>query len=37
MDQCMVNLGTKHNVKLWDQVTVFGPNKEGASGSRFSL
>ncbi|MBQ0167300.1 MAG: alanine racemase [Treponema sp.] len=24
MDQCMVCLGSKHNVKRWDKVTVFG-------------
>lgn len=25
MDQCMVNLGTTHDVKRWDVVTIFGP------------
>lgn len=29
MDQCMVCLGSKHNVKRWDKVTVFG-YEEGA-------
>ncbi len=31
MDQCMVNLGKKHNVKRWDPVTVFGPDARGFS------
>ena len=26
MDQCMVNLGTDHDVQLWDSVTIFGPD-----------
>ena len=28
MDQCMVNLGTDHDVKLWDNVTFFGYKSE---------
>lgn len=31
MDQCMVNLGSKTDVKRWDKVTVFGPDKKGDS------
>lgn len=26
MDQCMINLGQNSNIKLWDKVTIFGPN-----------
>ena len=37
MDQCMVNLGTNHGVKLWDSVTVFGPNKDGPSAADLAL
>ncbi|MCQ2580396.1 MAG: alanine racemase [Treponemataceae bacterium] len=36
MDQCMVNLGSKHDVKLWDQVTVFGPDKNGPSAAKLA-
>lgn len=37
MDQCMVNLGTNHGVKLWDSVTVFGPDKAGLSAADLAL
>lgn len=30
MDQCMVELGKNHNVKLWDKVLIFGPKESGA-------
>lgn len=30
MDQCMVELGKNHNVKLWDNVLIFGPKESGA-------
>lgn len=30
MDQCMVELGKNHNVKLWDKVHIFGPEESGA-------
>lgn len=37
MDQCMVNLGSRHNVKLWDSVTIFGPDKSGPSAADLAL
>lgn len=30
MDQCMVEIGKNHNVKLWDKVLIFGPKESGA-------
>lgn len=30
MDQCMVELGKNHDVKLWDKVMIFGPKESGA-------
>ena len=27
MDQCMIYLGSKHNVKRWDKAVIFGPGK----------
>ena len=30
MDQCMVELGKNHNIKLWDKVLIFGPKESGA-------
>jgi len=30
MDQCMVELGKNHDVKLFDKVLIFGPKKSGA-------
>lgn len=33
MDQCMVNLGAKHDVERWDTVTVFGPQKNSPTAA----
>ena len=33
MDQCMVNLGPKHNVERWDTVTIFGPQKNSPTAA----
>lgn len=30
MDQCMVDLGKNHNVKLFDKAIIFGPEESGA-------
>lgn len=37
MDQCMVELGKNHNVKLWDKVLIFGPKESGALNTADNL
>lgn len=37
MDQCMVELGKNHNVKLWDKVMIFGPEESGAKSDADEL
>jgi len=37
MDQCMVNLGKDHNVKLFDKVMIFGPKESGANNTADDL
>lgn len=37
MDQCMVELGKNHDVKLWDKVHIFGPEESGAKNTAEEL
>ncbi len=37
MDQCMVELGKNHNVKLFDKVIIFGPENSGAKNTAEDL
>ena len=37
MDQCMINIGLKSDIKLYEDVTLFGPNSRGPDGEEIAL
>lgn len=37
MDQCMIDIGIKSDIKLYEDVTLFGPNPQGPDGEEIAI